>query len=144
MNFSPSLMQSGMRGRMAMRGLRGLGQFDVGSGSFDIGMQNPTVTTTPSSSGVSTSAPGASGGFDWAGTVQTGLKAAASIFGTATQASVQKQQIEAQKAVATAQPGGMLPQYLSPSYVYGQAQQMPMAIPLVIAAAVIGFVLLKR
>jgi hypothetical protein len=57
---------------------------------------------------------------------------------------VQKQQIEAQKAVATAQPGGMLPQYLSPSYVYGQAQQMPMAIPLVIAAAVIGFVLLKR
>jgi hypothetical protein len=155
MNFSPSLVQSGMRGRMAMKGMRGLGQFDVGEG-VDTSSPYPgqgttnsspvTSTTAPVTSGVVTTQPGATGGFDWASTLQTGIKAAAAIFGTVTQASVQKQAIDAQKQVATAQAGAApsYGSYLNPSYIYGQAQQMPMTIPIVVGVALLGFFLLKR
>jgi hypothetical protein len=172
MNFSPSLVQSGMRGRMAMsslgryrpayhRGMRGLGDdysdltatgYEAPPSAtvytspvFQMPDASPVSTTAPSTSGVIASAPGATGGFDWGALLSTATKAVATFGVAKLGAQTQQQQIAAQAQTQQAAIARNPYSYsISPSYVPGVSQPMPAWIPVAGIGLLVGAFFLLR
>lgn len=160
MNFNPSLRYSGMRGRRAMAGL-GDDYSDLtatgyeappstavySSPVFERAPASPVSTTAPSTSGVNATAPGATGGFDWGSLISTATKALATVGVSKIAAQTQQDQIA---AVAKTQQAAIAAQQnpyaysISPSYVPGMSQPLPVWVPIAGVGLLVGAFLLLR